>query len=66
MVQTWGGEKRIERPWIFLVYNFKNKVRWNFNQNTSIFIHENIVCEMVAIFSGGDQLKIRMRKLCAV
>ena len=22
MVQTWGGEKRIERPWIFLVYHF--------------------------------------------
>ena len=31
-----------------------NKLQWNFNQNSSIFIHENafqsVVCEMAAIF----------------
>ena len=35
--------------------------QWNFNQNTKIFIHENvseyIVCEMVVILPGVDQLK---------
>ena len=34
-----------------------NKLQWNFNQNTKLFIHENasekIVCEMVAILSRG-------------
>ena len=34
-----------------------NKLQWIFNQNTKIFIHENIseniLCEMVAILSGG-------------
>ena len=38
-----------------------NKLEWIFNQNTKPFIHkiasENIVCEMAAIFSGGDELK---------
>ena len=35
--------------------DLKNKLKWNFNQNTKIFIHENtsenIVCEMAAILS---------------
>ena len=33
-----------------------NKLRWHFNQNTKLIIHENasenIVCEMVAILSS--------------
>ena len=37
-----------------------NKLQWNFNQNTMLFLHENalenIVCEMLAIFvQGGDE-----------
>ena len=39
-----------------------NKLRWNFNQNTKLFIHEkntseNIVCEVVVILSRGRRVK---------
>ena len=34
-----------------------NKLKWHFNQNIKLFIHENasenIVCEMAAILSRG-------------
>ena len=37
-----------------------NKLQWEFNKNTQLFIHEyayeNIVCEMAAILSRGDEL----------
>ena len=37
-----------------------NKLQWNFNRNTKIFIQENacenIVCEMAAILPRGDKL----------
>ena len=37
-----------------------NKLQWNFNQNTNLFIHEDaseyIVCEMAVISSRGDEL----------
>ena len=42
-----------------LGYNWtrRNKLRWNFNENTNLFIHENasenIVCEMAVILSRG-------------
>ena len=40
---------------IIVKWTLRNKLRWNFNQNTKLFIHENasenIVCEMVAILS---------------
>ena len=43
--------------WDFIKWTFRNKIQWNFNQNTKLFIHENasenIVCEMAAILSGG-------------
>ena len=38
----------------------RNKLQWNFNQNTKFFIpenaSENIVCEMVAILFGEVEL----------
>ena len=38
----------------------EQKLQWNFIQNAKFFIHENasenIVCEMAAIFPGGDEL----------
>ena len=38
----------------------RNKLNWNFNQNSNISIHKDasktIVCEMVAILSRGDEL----------
>ena len=37
-----------------------DKFQWNFNQNANFFIHENasenIVWEVAAILSGGDEL----------
>ena len=40
----------------------RNKLQWNFNQNTKLFIHrnasENIVCEMVAILSRRKWIKL--------
>ena len=42
-------------------WTLRNKLQWNFNQNTKLFIHanasENIICEMVAILSRGDELR---------
>ena len=42
-------------------WSLRNKLQWNFNQNTKLFIDENasenIVCEMAAILSRGDELK---------
>ena len=39
---------------------FRNNIRWNFNQNTKFVINENasenIVCEMAAFLSRGDEL----------
>ena len=38
----------------------RNKLQWNFNQNTNIFIHENtsenIVSEKAAILSGQGEM----------
>ena len=38
-----------------MAWTFRNKVKWNFNQNTKLFIHENapenIVGELAAIFA---------------
>ena len=45
-------------------WNLRNKLHCNFNQNTKIFINENasenIVCEMAAILSRGDELNTRI------
>ena len=42
---------------VFVNWTLKNKIQWNFNQNTKLFIHENayvyIVWEMAAIFCPG-------------
>ena len=60
------GTKPLSEPNKFNQYSVivnwtpRNKLQWNFNQNTKLFIHknasENIVCEMAAIFSRGDEL----------
>ena len=35
-----------------------DKLKWNFNENTKLFIHENasenIICEMAPIFFQGE------------
>ena len=47
----------INQCWFIVNCTLKNKLQWNFNQNTQLIIHENasenIVCEMVAILSRG-------------
>ena len=46
--------------WFIVNWTFRNKLKWNFNQNTKLFIHKNasekMVCEMAAIYPGGDEL----------
>ena len=41
--------------WVIVIWTRRNKLQWNFNQNTEIFIHENasknFVCEMAVILS---------------
>ena len=47
--------------WVNVNWTFRNKLQWNLNQNTKLFIHENasenIVCEMAAILSKGRWVK---------
>ena len=48
----------LSQCWVIVDWTLRNKLQWNFNQNTKRFIHENasenIVCEMVAIFVLGE------------
>ena len=43
--------------WVIVNWTLRNKLQWNFNQNTKHFVHENasknIVCEMAAILYRG-------------
>ena len=48
--------KPLSKPiWVIVNWTLRNKLQWNFNQNTKLFIHEkaseNIVYEMAAILS---------------
>ena len=46
--------------WVIVNWTPKNKLQWNFNQASNLFTYENatenIVCEMTAILSRGDEL----------
>ena len=50
----------LNQCWVIVNCTLRNKFQWNFNQNTKLFIHENacenIVCEMAAILSRGNEL----------
>ena len=41
-------------------WTLRNKLQWNFNQNSTFFIHENalenVICETAAILSREDEL----------
>ena len=45
-------------------------LKWNFNRNTKLFIHENafedVICKMVAILSRGDELNAVDIRHCSV
>ena len=47
--------------WVVVNWTLRNKLQWNFNHNTDLFIHENasenIVCEMTTILSRGRWVK---------
>ena len=47
----------LNQCWFIINWTRRNKLQWNFNQNTKVFIHENasenIVCEMAAVLSWG-------------
>ena len=51
----------LDQCWVIFNWTFKNKLQWNFNQNTRLFIHknasENTVCEMTSILSRGRWVK---------
>ena len=50
------GGRQLSEP-VLGYCQFRNKLQWNFNQNTKLFIYEyaseNIVCEEAAIFVQG-------------
>ena len=47
----------LNQYWVIVNWTLRNKIQWNFNQNTKPFIDENasgnIVCKKVAILSRG-------------
>ena len=54
----------LKQWWVIRVIvncTLRNKLQWNFNQNTKLFIHknasDNIVCNMAAILSRGRWVK---------
>ena len=50
-----GSSHCLNQCWVIVNWTLMNKLQWNFNQNTKLFIHENAsqntVCEMVTILS---------------
>ena len=47
----------LNQCWVIVNWTLRNRLQWNFNQNTKLFIHENasenIVCEMATILCRG-------------
>ena len=50
----------LKQCWVSINWTLRNKLQWNFNWNTNLFIHENAsentVCKMAAILSRRDEL----------
>ena len=51
-----SGAKPLYKPMLIIVnWTLRNKLQWNFNRNSNIFIHENalqnVVCEMASNLS---------------
>ena len=56
------GAKPLSKPMLgFCKLDLKNKLQWNINQNTKLFIHlnscQNGICKMAAILSMGRWVK---------
>ena len=60
LVQIMAPSRRQAQCWVIVNWTPRNKLHWNFSQNTKLFIHENasehIVCETAAILSRRDEL----------
>ena len=63
-VRQWTGSTlvrltacRMKQCCVIVNWTLKNKLHWNSNQNTTLFVEENafenVVCEMAAILPGG-------------
>ena len=54
--------RRLNQCWFIVNYNLKSKRQWNWNRDIKPFIHENafenVLREMVAILSAGDEYQI--------
>ena len=55
------GAKPLSEPMLeIVIWILENKLQWNFNRNSNIFIQENafenVVCEMASIFLGLNEL----------
>ena len=54
----------LNQCWVIFKWTLRNKLEWNCNQNTQLFIHKNaseyIVCEMAAILSRGRLVNIKI------
>ena len=52
----------LKQCWLHINGTLRNKLQWNLDHNTILFIHENgfenIVCTLAAIFPGGDDLTL--------
>ena len=52
----------LNKCWVIVNWTLRNKLQWNLNQNTKLFIHQNassnIVCEMAAILFRGRWVKV--------
>ena len=56
---AWSAPSHYQNQcWFIVNWTLGNKLQWNQNQNTKVFIHENafdcVVCEMAAILSRGN------------
>ena len=60
------GPKPLFKP--MLIWTLRNKLKWNLNWNTNIFIDknvfENIICKIAAILSGERWVKTVFPQIC--
>ena len=68
LVQAMAASHYLKQCWVIVNLTRRNELQWNLNQNTELFIQENasenIVCEMAAILSRGNELKGDTRISC--
>ena len=58
-----GANHYLNQCWVIVIWTLRNKLQWNFNLDTKLFIHEIaseiIICEMAAILSWGRWVNYR-------